>query len=1042
MKNLSFVNLINVTILGTSATGFLCISLLDASIKSLLLLVLSTIVCWMLVRASAATRHWVWASTMIGLLLMPACALLLPEWRVLPSWLSLESRIEQQLIVNKPIAINLPASDDPVLSQQTPAPEYANYTPPTVYPSATDPTATMPIPMRLSASLLLSVWGIGCLLCLIPIAISLLRLRQTERVYKDGSPLPQRLLRRITKIAGELGIGVPRVIVGPTGVMPMVWTFGESRLLMPADTEQWTTTRLDAVLMHELVHLKRRDPTWFLVGLLARAVNWFNPLAWYAVHRLRIECERACDDHVLRMGVDAADYATHLLALSTSVRALSGTGSIALAMATKLNVENRIVSILNEKANRCGVTLRRAVGVLIAISIGVAVLASLAATASDKNSADEKDEEIQLKYPYCVVVVDDLKPRSLAEAVAAFNKDAKESPTGALQPPITEQETLAAIAKFTELEHVEEPTKATLREIAKTKSLPVNAYFRRFTRFDDEQQMRGVWWVRLVVEGKDPPDYSVPVRTTQVFARPYTQMERQQNAEPGLALINRFVSYFEEQPNIRLKEAFAQEAMDRLIGVAKKGIEAKDLDVMKELFHWQDVSDSTREFVSSELQMLFKATIHSIKIEPRTLNGNLIHWSAFQHYQPNLPVVGFLEIEYTPEDPLKPVQMPSGPNKVFSLELELGKFGNEFRLVNYINLGERNLPKGRVDGLSMRGYTEPLADGTYLLTNLITNPGSLISAHLANEEIRQRGFENQNTKGAHNSKRNYIRNIIRNSVPRRPFRLTGDNLRKMTEWIIDKWNESQIEDVQDFQGRIVEVSKGGDTVWINLGRADGLRPGVRFGVVNSDESRVADAQPKAKIEVVEVLSGSEHLSRCKVLSNRTPATILRGDSIYSPTWQPGRHVEFELDVKMDIDGDEIDDRERVKAMIEHHGGLGTVDLPLVIGDRFKVLDAAKKVEFALVGKMDIDGDGIDDRERLKAMIEQHGGRVTVDLPPTGKGSGELSVTTRWMVIGDDFKVFDEGGILESKAKSLGISRIKLDKLLGWLRGTRTDEHRP
>ncbi len=576
--------------------------------------------------------------------------------------------------------------------------------------------------------------------------------------------------------------------------------------------------------------------------------------------------------------------------------------------------------------------------VLVVVSLGVAALATLAATATEKDTINDKDEEIQVKYPYCVVKVDDLEPRSLAEAVAAFNKEAKESPTGALQPPITEQETLAAIAKFIELEHVDDPAKATLREISKTKSLPVNAYFRRFTRFDDEQQMHGVWWVRLVVEGKDPPDYSVPVRTTPVFTRPYTQMERQQNAEKGLTLINRFVSYFEVQPNIRLKEAFAQEAMDRLIGIAKKAIEAKDLAAMKKLFHWQDVSDSTREFVSSELQMLFKATIQSIKIEPRTLNGNLIHWSAFQHYQPNLPVVGFLEVEYTPEDPQSPKKF---------LSLELGKSGDDFRLVNYITLGERNLPKDRVQGLSIRGNTELLKDGTKLLTDLITSPGLLISAHLANEEIRQRGFEN-----------NKSANLA----------------------------EIQGVDVQDFQGKIVEIRNG---IYINLGRADGLRPSVRFGVVNSDESRVADAQPKARIEVVEVISGSEHLSRCKVLSDRTPITILRGDSIYSPAWQPGR-----------------------------------------------------KVEFALAGKLDINGDGIDDRETIKAMIAHNGGLVTMDLPLTGKGSGELSVTTRWLVIGDDFKMLDEGGALESRAKAFGISRIHVDKLLRWLRGSRADEHRP
>ena len=229
-------------------------------------------------------------------------------------------------------------------------------------------------------------------------------------------------------------------------------------------------------------------------------------------------------------------------------------------------------------------------------------------------------------------------------------------------------------------------------------------------------------------------------------------------------------------------------------------------------------------------------------------------------------------------------------------------------------------------------------------------------------------------------------------------------LRKRLDSVVRKLDEIQGEDFQYVQGKIVEVANGGDTVWINLGRADGLRPGVVFGVVDSDVSRVADAKPKAKIEVVEVNQSSEHLSRCKVLSDRAPTTILRGDSIYSPAWQAGR-----------------------------------------------------KVEFALVGKMDMDGDGKDDRETVKALIEQNGGQVTVDLPPGGKLVGQLSVNTRWMVMGEEFKVrakldSTDGKLddtetasakdrsnLESQAKSLGISRINLDKLMGWLRGSGANE---
>jgi hypothetical protein len=57
------------------------------------------------------------------------------------------------------------------------------------------------------------------------------------------------------------------------------------------------------------------------------------------------------------------------------------------------------------------------------------------------------------------------------------------------------------------------------------------------------------------------------------------------------------------------------------------------------------------------------------------------------------------------------------------------------------------------------------------------------------------------------------------------------------------------------------------------------------------------------------------------------------------------------------------------------------------------------------------------------------------------------VDTRWLVIGDDFKVI--GGVLEGsneiaakkraeleqQAKGMGITRIDIDKLMGWLRGS-------
>jgi hypothetical protein len=217
-----------------------------------------------------------------------------------------------------------------------------------------------------------------------------------------------------------------------------------------------------------------------------------------------------------------------------------------------------------------------------------------------------------------------------------------------------------------------------------------------------------------------------------------------------------------------------------------------------------------------------------------------------------------------------------------------------------------------------------------------------------------------------------------------------DGLRRLLD-------EIKGEDFQYVQGKITQVTDGGDTVYINLGKADRLRPGVTFGVLDADITSVTKSKPKAKIEVVEVLN--EHLSRCKVLSDRAPTVILVGDSIYSPSWQPG-----------------------------------------------------KEVKFALIGKMDIDGDTKDDTAILKQIIAQNGGIVAAELSPSGTMTGKLTEDISYLVIGEEFRVIGGKELddtskaaakkraeIELEAKSLGIAKITVDKLLNWLRSSSTNE---
>ncbi len=199
----------------------------------------------------------------------------------------------------------------------------------------------------------------------------------------------------------------------------------------------------------------------------------------------------------------------------------------------------------------------------------------------------------------------------------------------------------------------------------------------------------------------------------------------------------------------------------------------------------------------------------------------------------------------------------------------------------------------------------------------------------------------------------------------------------------------------------MDVAEGGQIVWVNLGRNDQLRPGVRFGIIDPETTRLVDAKPKGHIEITEVMD--DHQARGRVLTGALTTPILRGDLIYSPTWEKGR-----------------------------------------------------KVQFALMGKLDIDGDGIDDRSTLRSLIIQSGGEIAEDLTPEGKSTGKMTADTRWLVVGEQFKVganTDDSdnkqkeyrgkyADMQQRARSLAISQINLDKLLSWLRSGGEDRSVP
>jgi bla regulator protein blaR1 len=133
----------------------------------------------------------------------------------------------------------------------------------------------------------------------------------------------------------RLGVGTFRAtrLTSASCAAPVTVGLFSPRIVLPDAADSWTADQFEAVLIHERAHVSRHDSLVQWLALLNRAVFWFHPLAWWLERRLTALAEEACDDAVLRRGLNPADYSAYLLELARAVqRAGMRLNPVALSM--------------------------------------------------------------------------------------------------------------------------------------------------------------------------------------------------------------------------------------------------------------------------------------------------------------------------------------------------------------------------------------------------------------------------------------------------------------------------------------------------------------------------------------------------------------------------------------------------------------------------------------------------------------------------------------------------------------------------------------
>jgi TonB family protein len=149
-------------------------------------------------------------------------------------------------------------------------------------------------------------------------------------------------------------------------------------LLLPTEHRLWEAERLRAVLLHELAHVRRRDCLVQWLPNIICAVNWFNPVAWFARSEMLCEGERACDDAVIRSGISGNAFAQDLVDIARSIQ-LKGNSLMSSALTTKL--ERRIRRLIDPSADRRALSLGRTAGGAV---LALVLLAPVAGVRADQ----------------------------------------------------------------------------------------------------------------------------------------------------------------------------------------------------------------------------------------------------------------------------------------------------------------------------------------------------------------------------------------------------------------------------------------------------------------------------------------------------------------------------------------------------------------------------------------------------------------------------------------------------------------------------------
>ena len=184
----------------------------------------------------------------------------------------------------------------------------------TVLPAMLSPAVLLPKWLAALETWALPVWSAGVLIFATRLIFSA---RYVVRLRREGELAGDSLSAMVACLARRMNVRRPvRVLISRLIDSPAVAGWLHPAILVPAASLlRLTAAQLEAVLAHELAHIRRCDYVVNLLQTVGETLFFYQPALWWLSSRIRRERELCCDDLVVEVCGDRVGYARALTQL-------------------------------------------------------------------------------------------------------------------------------------------------------------------------------------------------------------------------------------------------------------------------------------------------------------------------------------------------------------------------------------------------------------------------------------------------------------------------------------------------------------------------------------------------------------------------------------------------------------------------------------------------------------------------------------------------------------------------------------------------------